>query len=98
MQKRVAILENWGRVQPELSDFENQKTNLMFSRSFILYALTENNSVQFVFFDDLERTTNRYGYKIGIKDIFLKMINDIPQDIWEKIVEDLRLHKKRPNK
>ena len=74
MQKRVAILENWYRVQPELSDFENQKTNLMFSSSLILYALTENNSVQFVFFDYLERIANRYGYKIGIKDLFFNKL------------------------
>ena len=96
MKNRVSILENWSRVQPELSDFENQKTNLLFSRSFTLYGLTDNEEVKFVFLDALEHLANRHGFKIGIKELLCRMINDIPQDVWDKIIEDLKLNKKRP--
>jgi hypothetical protein len=77
---------------PNKYDFEKYDAQILVSRILTCHALKDNDNVSMVHLFEMGaiiRENNVHTFDTHFKEMICKIINDIPEDCWQKVVKGL---------
>lgn len=96
--KRIAILNDFGKFTPDISDFKSQNVQILLNRMLTYYAIKNSGAIEMVHPFQFNDITMRNGIEVNIKTIMCKFLENIPDACWEKITIELNLATSLSNK
>lgn len=86
---RIAIFEGVGGAFPNKSDFEKYNANILITRMLTFHVLKNNDNVNMLQLCEIEAIARENKVNTHLKEMICRVINEIPENCWQKIIEEL---------
>jgi hypothetical protein len=86
---RIAVFKGDAGTYPKESDFEDYNAHILISRILTCHAVKKNDNVAMIHPYEFESIATSYGISTGYKEFMCQTINNLPENVWQQIINKL---------